>query len=306
MKQIFYLLIFLLFSCKIFAQNTSILPDRVSVPKMTTAAKNALPNKTEGMVVYDSNLQQYSYWTGSTWANFGSSGIANTGWQQIGTKVSTTNGNDATNAYTIIPNAQIPDGAGLDCGATLTSTLNVPLSKIITDTDEFILTLKINHTFARDLKVNLQLPTGEIIKILERSDIGSADFVMANPISFNSSATSQLSIANVVGGIVQAGKYLPSGTLPGSISTLIGKQVQGNWNLILQDCASPDVGSLVEWSISLNNDFVGNVGIGTSSPEVKLDVNGGIKTKYSGTIIQTTAGTGLQFLNFTIPTVPAG
>ncbi len=307
MKNYFYFLVFLLFNGEVFAQSTTISPDRVSVPKMTTAVKNALPNKTEGMMVYDSNLQQFSYWTGTTWTNFGSTGIANTGWQQNGTKVSTTNGNEASNFYAISPNAQIPDGTGSDmCGATLTSTLSVPLSKIITDTDEFVLTLKINHTFSKDLKIDLQLPTGEIIRILDRPATFTGDFIVANPISFNSSAISQLSVANVVGGVVQAGKYLPSGTLPGSLSTLIGKQVQGNWNLILQDCSTTDIGTLVAWSISLNDDFVGNVGIGTSSPQEKLEVNGGIKTKYSGTLIQTTTGAGLQTLNFTIPTVPVG
>jgi hypothetical protein len=50
----------------------------------------------------------------------------------------------------------------------------------------------------------------------------------------------------------------------------------------------------------------GNVGIGTSNPTATLDVNGSIKTKYSGTIITTPPGTGNQLFNLNIPVLPAG
>ncbi len=72
-----------------FAQG--IFPDRVAIPKMSTVTKNALPNKTEGMMVYDSDLKQFSYWTGALWANFGSTAASGTGWQLIGNDLSTTN-----------------------------------------------------------------------------------------------------------------------------------------------------------------------------------------------------------------------
>ncbi|RDB05329.1 tail fiber domain-containing protein [Runella aurantiaca] len=72
-----------------FAQG--IFPDRVTIPKMSTVTKNALPNKTEGMMVYDSDLKQFSYWTGQLWANFGSTAASGTGWQLIGNDLSTTN-----------------------------------------------------------------------------------------------------------------------------------------------------------------------------------------------------------------------
>ena len=87
MKKVCYFLILFFFVSKVFAQSTTLLPDRVSVPKMTTTVKNALPNKTEGMMVYDSDLQQFSYWTGTAWANFGSTGATGTGWQQSGNNI---------------------------------------------------------------------------------------------------------------------------------------------------------------------------------------------------------------------------
>ncbi|AXE19627.1 hypothetical protein DR864_18735 [Runella rosea] len=72
-----------------FAQG--VFPDRVTIPKMSTVTKNALSNKTEGMMVYDSDLKQFSYWTGQLWANFGSTAASGTGWQLIGNDLSTTN-----------------------------------------------------------------------------------------------------------------------------------------------------------------------------------------------------------------------
>ena len=49
----------------------------------------------------------------------------------------------------------------------------------------------------------------------------------------------------------------------------------------------------------------GYVGIGTNNPATKLDVNGGIRTKYSGsTVINVPVGTSVQ--NITIPQLPAG
>ena len=54
----------------------------------------------------------------------------------------------------------------------------------------------------------------------------------------------------------------------------------------------------------LNN---GNTGISTIAPTTTLDVNGGIRTKYSGTIIQSVTGTGSAALvNLTIPALPTG
>ncbi len=89
MKTFASLWLVVLVSTSTFAQG--IFPDRVTIPKMNTATKNALPNKTEGMMVYDSDLKQFSYWTGTLWANFGSTAASGTGWQLIGNDLSTTN-----------------------------------------------------------------------------------------------------------------------------------------------------------------------------------------------------------------------
>jgi hypothetical protein len=51
----------------------------------------------------------------------------------------------------------------------------------------------------------------------------------------------------------------------------------------------------------------GNTGIGTTAPATTLEVNGGFKTKYSGSVIKSVTGTGSAALvNLPIPALPGG
>ena len=66
------------------------------IPRMTTAQKNAILNKIEGLTVYDTDLKQFSYWTINgaigSWNNFGagtSGGSSN--WSLNGNDISNTN-----------------------------------------------------------------------------------------------------------------------------------------------------------------------------------------------------------------------
>ena len=43
----------------------------VLVPRMNAVQKGNIPNKVEGLMVYDTDVHQFSYWTGSVWVNFG-------------------------------------------------------------------------------------------------------------------------------------------------------------------------------------------------------------------------------------------
>ena len=328
MKTRFYCFVFLLIGSEIFAQNTTILPDRVSVPKTTTATKNALPNKTEGMMVYDSNLQQFSYWTGTAWANFGSTALGTNGWQQIGNNINYTNNTSSNNANTTYTNATIfpiPDNSPTG----VSSVINVPLTGTIIDPNLITISISLSHTFAGDIVATLISPNGNRFILLKGAGNGG-NFVNTNVVSFNNTATQYITPPPTTNDPIPAGTYLPSGVagnIVANLADLYAENISGNWTLLVQDISGADSGFLASWSINFGASAIGNigkVGIGTSTPQSNLDVNGsmivrginsqstaldvkgGIKTKYSGTLIQTTAGTGLQVLNFTIPAVPEG
>jgi hypothetical protein len=112
-KRIFIALFLAFFAEKISAQigiNTTNTPPNPAamldiasstkgllIPRMTTIQKDAIPNKVEGLTVYDTNLKLFSYWTnpgtGFQWQNFGtnSGGGASVGWQTTNDNLSNTN-----------------------------------------------------------------------------------------------------------------------------------------------------------------------------------------------------------------------
>jgi hypothetical protein len=71
----------------------------VTVPKMTTIQKNAITNKVDGMMVYDTNIKQFSYWKEfvgmpglGTWQDFGAPAYVETYWNPSGNDIN--NGNN--------------------------------------------------------------------------------------------------------------------------------------------------------------------------------------------------------------------
>jgi hypothetical protein len=65
------------------------------IPRMSTAQKEAIPNKPEGLMVYDTDLKQFSFWNSTTWQEIaGGGGGLPVGWQINGDHLeSTNNGN---------------------------------------------------------------------------------------------------------------------------------------------------------------------------------------------------------------------
>jgi hypothetical protein len=94
MKTKLYLLItFLLSIIYSFAQNTTLTPQGVVFPQLSTTQINALTGQAKGTMVFDNILNQMKYWDGTTWQSVtnGSSGGA---WQSSGNdQYSTNSGN---------------------------------------------------------------------------------------------------------------------------------------------------------------------------------------------------------------------
>jgi sugar lactone lactonase YvrE len=85
----------------------------VLIPRMNTAQKNAIPNKAEGLMVYDSDAKQFSYWTGTLWVNFGNSVSAGIGWSQSGNDLSNTNAGNV-GIGVAIPKAKLEVNSGVN------------------------------------------------------------------------------------------------------------------------------------------------------------------------------------------------
>ena len=61
------------------------------IPRMTTTQKDAIPNKPEGLMVYDTDLKQFSFWNSTTWQEIAGGGAIPIGWQINGAHLESTN-----------------------------------------------------------------------------------------------------------------------------------------------------------------------------------------------------------------------
>jgi hypothetical protein len=83
------------------------------VPKMSTVQKTAIVLKTEGMMVYDTDAHQFSYWTGTVWVNFGNSASAGAGWTQTGNNIANSNsGNVGIGTGVAVPGNKLEINTG--------------------------------------------------------------------------------------------------------------------------------------------------------------------------------------------------
>ncbi|MBP6430362.1 MAG: hypothetical protein KA319_01170 [Ferruginibacter sp.] len=112
---------------------------------------------------------------------------------------------------------------------------------------------------------------------------------------------------------ISIGNYAMQSNLHGKLNIAIGIQANVLGDSLIDATA---IGSKA--LVSANNSMVlgntagingatvsTNVGIGTTNPATSLDVQGGIRTKYSGSIV-TSVTTGFAIVNLTIAAVPAG
>ncbi|MEJ5165657.1 MAG: proprotein convertase P-domain-containing protein [Thermoanaerobaculia bacterium] len=136
-----------------------------------------------------------------------------------------------TYVSTDVPKA-IPDPG------TVTSVINVPDNKII---QKVIVTIEnITHTYDADLDIYLIAPDGTRVEL--STDNGSSGDNYINTV-FDDEATTSIT----AGTPPFTGTFKPEG----SLSTLIGKNAQGQWKLEVSDDYSIDSGTLNSWSLTL-------------------------------------------------------
>lgn len=199
------------------------------------------------------------------------------------------------------PFLAIPDNSCT--GVTDTITLSgLPAS---VSSANICVTLNITHTYLADLRIFLVAPTGHILN-LWFSNGGAADNLI-NTVFCDDG------IALTSGSAPFTGTFKPNGSLSvwcgirGDVSTFseIGSggnlNPNGDWILKLMDGAGADLGTLNNWAVTIkigtglgennyhpkwiNGSFTssssiydnGNIGIGTTAPTEKLEVNGNVK-----------------------------
>jgi subtilisin-like proprotein convertase family protein len=102
--------------------------------------------------------------------------------------------------------------------------------------------INITHTYDGDLAVSLISPSGNSILLSNRRGAGGDNFT--NTV-FSMSASTLIS----AGAAPFTGTFKPDG----NFSTLSGN-ANGTWMLMVQDLAAVDIGNILSWTITINND----------------------------------------------------
>ncbi|MCT2561047.1 proprotein convertase P-domain-containing protein [Chryseobacterium herbae] len=162
-----------------------------------------------------------------------------------------------------------------DCGASVQpgvhmSTINIPITGIIGDPTKITFNLSLNATWLGDVAADIISPSGDAITLIRRigttannSSCGdSSNFLPANVLSFNSANVNPIDAASLTDSQnIPAGNYIPTiGTAKYpthniiSMSTfLTGKQINGDWTLVIYDYGAGDTSNISSWQIILNS-----------------------------------------------------
>lgn len=146
----------ILFSFSMSAQiiATEMSPDGVLVPRMTTAQKEAIVNKVQSLLVYDTDTKSFWYYQDMQWNELA--------------KVTPPLGNNASLGEAN-PNAPIIDGdlAGVSSTISLDATGNV------TSDTQIEICMNISHNYLGDVDVTLTASDGSTILDLTSDNSGS-------------------------------------------------------------------------------------------------------------------------------------
>lgn len=121
--------------------------------------------------------------------------------------------------------------------ATLTSTIKVNQNAKV---DSIALKVNINHTYAGDLALYLVAPSGKKIKLAYR--LGGAGNNYTNTVFADSARNSITTAAAPFTGVFKPTE---------AFSNFKGLSTLGNWKLVVQDLKRGDVGTLLNWSMTI-------------------------------------------------------
>lgn len=122
----------------------------------------------------------------------------------------------------------------------------------------------LTHTWAGDLVISLVLPDATTVSIANRIGKTSSVSGFGESSNFGGNYTfndtgADIWAAGLGGGsdfIIPSGAYRATGALvstPIDLNALIaGKDITGDWKLIIVDAAGGDIGALVEWSLDFS------------------------------------------------------
>lgn len=154
-----------------------------------------------------------------------------------------------------------------DAGNAINSPIEITQLMRIKDPSKVTVVVNLEHTFCGDLVVELVAPDGTATALIKRLGVVSvtgfgsvANFSAANPLSFNSGNEALIAFEGLATtDIIAAGDYAPTGAAPDMVpqtavvqpleAFLANKDVNGQWNIRVQDFGNADIGSLVGWRL---------------------------------------------------------
>ncbi len=125
-------------------------------------------------------------------------------------------------SYKVEPKIAIPDGTPTG----VISVIPVPISGLVSD--QLQIGVSIKHPYRGDLKVSLKSPSGKVVLLHNRQGF-SADNI--------------------------DGVYPTTLTPFEPLNKLLGENLEGNWELSVQDIAPADKGTLMSWTFEDTRDF---------------------------------------------------
>ncbi|MFC6268502.1 T9SS type A sorting domain-containing protein [Frigoriflavimonas asaccharolytica] len=149
------------------------------------------------------------------------------------------------------------------------SAITIPVTGTISDASKITVNVALTSSWLGDVTLDLISPEGQAITLIRRigatlvtSCGDSSDFVAANILGFNSANTTLIDAAGAGPTVaIPSGNYAPTyGNAPypthnpGTLAAFLqGKQLDGDWRLILYDYGTGEPSTIASWQIIVAN-----------------------------------------------------